>query len=227
MSPLMIVHIAAGSLGILSGAAALSVRKGERLHRGFGTVFFGAMLVMAATGAGLAMVQPHTPTVIVGVLTFYFVATAWAAARRKIGLGVFERFAFLLPAATAAVLILFGFQAINSATGKFADLPPLPYFLVAGFVAFIAALDLSVVVRGGVSGPHRIARHLWRMCTALTFGAGFFFLGQQEIFPAFLQGSPILFLPELAPLCLMLFWLVRVLFTRAWRGEDAVAPLSP
>ena len=83
MSPLMIVHIAAGSLGILSGAAALAVRKGERLHRGFGTVFFAAMLVMAATGAGLAVLQPHAPTVIVGVLTFYFVATAWAAARRK------------------------------------------------------------------------------------------------------------------------------------------------
>lgn len=225
MSPLMIVHIAAGSLGILSGAAALAVRKGQRLHRGFGTVFFAAMLVMAATGAGLAALQPHTPTVIVGVLTFYFVATAWAAARRKKGLGVLDRVAFLLPAATAAALVLFGFQALNSATGKFADLPPLPYFLIAAFVTFIAALDLSVVLRGGVSGSHRIARHLWRMCMALTFGAGFFFLGQQEVFPAFLQGSPLLFLPELAPLALMLFWLVRVLFTKVWR-DDAVAPAS-
>jgi uncharacterized membrane protein len=50
MSALLIAHVVMGGLGLISGAAALSVRKGERLHRAFGTVFFLAMLVMAATG---------------------------------------------------------------------------------------------------------------------------------------------------------------------------------
>lgn len=226
MSPLMIVHIAAGSLGIVSGAAALAVRKGERQHRRFGTVFFAAMLVMAATGAYLALLQPHSGTMVVGVLTFYFVATAWATARRKQGLGVFEKVAFLLPAATAVALFVFAFEAANSSTGEFQDVPPTIYLFFGAFASFVAALDLSLVLRGGVRGPHRIARHLWRMCAALSFAAGNFFLGQQEVFPAFLQGSPLLLVPVLAPLALLIFWLVRVLFTKAWRN-DVGAPASP
>ena len=76
MTPAMIVHIGAGSIGILSGAAALSVAKGERLHRAFGTVFFVSMLTMAALGAYLAALMPQRGTVVVGLFTFYFVATA-------------------------------------------------------------------------------------------------------------------------------------------------------
>jgi hypothetical protein len=48
------------------------------------------------------------------------------------------------------------------------------------------------------------------MCFALFFATSFFFLGQQKVMPAFMHGSPILFVPALAPLVLMIFWLVRV-----------------
>lgn len=60
------------------------------------------------------------------------------------------------------------------------------------------------------SGPPRIARHLWRMSAALTIASGSFFLGQQRIMPAFMRGSLWLFLPVIAPLLLMVFWLIRV-----------------
>ena len=226
MSPLLFVHIAAGSLGLLSGAAALAVRKGERLHRAFGTVFLAAMLIMAATGAYLALLQPHSGTMIVGVLAFYFVVTAWATARRKQGLGAFDKVAFLVPAAAAVALFFFAFKAANASTGEFEDVSATIYCFFGAFAIFVATLDLLLVLRGGIKGPHRIARHLWRMCAALSFGAGNFFLGQQQVFPAFLQGSPLLFVPVLAPLALLVFWSVRVLFTKAWR-DDAVAAASP
>jgi len=224
MSPLMVAHVIAGAVGLVSGAAALSVRKGERWHRAFGSVFFASMLVMAATGAYLAVLQPHSGTVIVGVLTFYFVVTAWTAARRKHGLGIFERVAFLVPASIAATLFMYGFRAANSEIGKFDDLEPTPYFLVGTFAAFIAALDLSLVLRGGVSGRQRIARHVWRMCTALSFGAGFFFLGQQEVLPALIRGSPVLFVPSLVPLALLAYWALRVLFTNWWKDDTGTSP---
>ena len=222
MTLFLIIHVVAGSLGLISGAAALSVRKGESLHRAFGTVFFLSMLVMAATGAYLALLQPHKGTAVVGVLTFYFVATAWATARRKQGLGTFEKVAFLIPATAAVTLFILALLAASSATGTFEDVPSAPYLGFAAFAAFVAVLDLNLVLRGGVSGPHRIARHLWRMCFALSFAAANFFLGQQQVLPSFLQGSPLLFAPVLAPLAPMIYWLWRVRFTNWWR-DDALS----
>ena len=57
ITPLVVLHICMGSLALLSGAAALSFRKGERLHRGFGNVFFVSMLGMSASGAFLAFMN--------------------------------------------------------------------------------------------------------------------------------------------------------------------------
>jgi hypothetical protein len=47
-----------------------------------------------------------------------------------------------------------------------------------GSVCLLAALgDIRMLVRGGVLGTKRIARHLWRMCFGLFIAAGSFFLG--------------------------------------------------
>ena len=45
--------------------------------------------------------------------------------------------------------------------------------------------DVRMLVRGGVSGAQRIARHLWCMCFALFFRHRLLFLGQQQVFPRF------------------------------------------
>jgi hypothetical protein len=103
-----------------------------------------------------------------------------------------------------------GLQAAHSPTGLLDGAPPARYYVFAGFAAFAVALDLKVILQGGIAGVPRIARHLWRMCLALFFASSFFFLGQQKVMPAFLHGSPILYAPALAPLVLMAFWLVRV-----------------
>jgi hypothetical protein len=218
--PLLIVHIGAGSIGILSGAAALSVTKGGRRHRLFGTVFFVSMLVMAAMGAYLATLIPQRGTVAVGVLTFYFVLSAWVTVRREEGsIGLFEKIAPVFPLVVAATLFLFGVQAKLSPAGLLDRAPALLYFVFAGFAAFVAALDLKVVLRGGVAGVARLTRHLWRMCFALFFASASFFLGQQKAMPAFLHGSPVLTALALAPLLAMIFWLIRV----RWRFKPGAA----
>jgi hypothetical protein len=217
MSPLLIVHIATGSLGILCGAAAVAVRKGETRHRAFGTVFFVSMLIMSALGAYAAVGLPQnasasTPpkaSVAVGILTFYLVATAWMTVRRKDqSTGPFEIGALLVSLGAATALLCFGVHAAISPPARPKDYAP--YFVFASFAAFAAVLDLNVILRGGVIGAPRLARHLWRMCFALFFAAAFFFLGQQKVMPAFMRGSPILTALALAPLAMMVFWLYRV-----------------
>jgi hypothetical protein len=75
-------------------------------------------------------------------------------------------------------------------------------------------LDLRFIVRGTLSASQRIARHLWRMCFAFFIATGSFFLGQQDVLPQALRGSPILLVLAFAPFALMLFWLARVRFSR-------------
>ena len=52
---------------------------------------------------------------------------------------------------------------------------------------------------------------------ALFVASGSFFLGQAKIFPKPMRIYPLLAIPALLPLALMLYWLVRVLFTKWYR----------
>jgi hypothetical protein len=225
MSPILIVHIGAGSLGILSGYAAVSVRKGGRLHRVFGTVFFLSMLTVSTLAVYLALFvppihsggAPPSASVSVGILTFYLAATAWMTVKRKEGgVGLFEKGALIAVSGVAVALVIFGLRAASIPAAQPASY--VPYFVFASFAAFAAVMDLKVILHGGISGAPRIARHLWRMCFALFFAAAFFFLGQQGIMPKYMRGSPLLFVPALAPLALMVFWLVRVRLTNWFRN---------
>jgi hypothetical protein len=56
------------------------------------------------------------------------------------------------------------------------------------------------------------------MCFALFIATGSFFLGQQDVMPKAVRGSPILFVLAFAPFAVMLFWLVRVRFANMTSG---------
>ena len=87
--------------------------------------------------------------------------------------------------------------------------PLYPFLFV---VAIAAVSDFRMILRGGIAGAARIARHLWRMCFAFFVASASFFLGQQKMLPAALHG-PWLFVPALAPLVFMIFWLIHVRWT--------------
>lgn len=217
MPPAMMLHIAAGGVGLAAGFAALAFRKGERLHRIAGTAFFVAMLFMSGVGAAMALFLPNRPTVLVGVLTFYLVATAWATVRREEGrVGRFEVFALVVVAVVAALNLVAGWVAAASPKGAMDQIPYQMIFVFAGVATLAAVTDYRVIRRGGVSGAPRIARHLWRMCTALLIATTSFFFGQQKVLPEALHGSPVLFIPTLTVLVLMVFWLFRVRFSKAF-----------
>jgi hypothetical protein len=75
-------------------------------------------------------------------------------------------------------------------------------------------LDLNAILRR-LSSVQRISRHLWRMCFAFFIATGSFFLGQQDVLPRAVRGSPVLFVLAFAPFAVMAFWLVRMRFGKA------------
>src|SRR3954454_15331033 len=79
------LHIAAGSVAIVSGYTAIFARKGGALHRRSGLVFCGAMLLMGAMGSLLALRIHERNNVAAGLLVAYLVASAWMTIRRPAG----------------------------------------------------------------------------------------------------------------------------------------------
>jgi hypothetical protein len=223
-SPLLFLHIVGGTLGILSGFVAVFLRKGSRQHGVAGSIFVIAMLCLSSTGAILAIMKSQPGNILGGTLTFYLVATAWLTARRKDGAtGVFGRSAdwgaLLVIFAVAAVEVTCGFEAAMSPTGLKYDYPPGPYFFM-GSVAVLAVVgDIRMLVRGGIFGKQRIARHLWRMCFALFIAAASIFLARPHLFPVFMRKTGMLLFLSFLPLLLMIFWLVRVRFTPAYKRK--------
>ena len=74
-----------------------------------------------------------------------------------------------------------------------------------------------MILRGGVFGKHRIARHLWRMCFALFVAAASVFLGQPQVFPALMREGQVLFVPVVLVVAVLFYWLIRVLFTNWYK----------
>ena len=226
-SPVLALHICGGLVGLSSGALAMIFRKGSRWHGFAGDVFVVSMLTLAATGAYIGFTRSESTNVIMGVLTFYLVTTGWATARRRgetIFTGskgrrntvIFDGAALGLALFFGIGLITFGIEAVKSSTGLKDGYPPALYFPF-GIIALLAALgDIRMMARG-IAGPHRIARHLWRMCMALFIASASFFLGQQRVFPASWRGSPAFYGPPLLSLILLIFWLVRVLLTKGYQ----------
>ena len=66
-SPMHLVHICAGTVGLFSGTAALSFRKGSPRHVLAGKIFVLSMLTMAVGAVYLAIVK-HQP----GKYPFFF-----------------------------------------------------------------------------------------------------------------------------------------------------------
>jgi uncharacterized membrane protein len=99
-SPLLPVHISAGIIGILSGAAAICLRKGSPRHALAGKVFVISMMTLGASATYLALMKHQLGNVLGGTFTFYLVTTAWATARRGDGeTSIFDWVALLIPLA--------------------------------------------------------------------------------------------------------------------------------
>ena len=204
---LLPIHIAAGGLALVLGALALSVRKGGPLHRRSGVLFVYAMFAMAVSAALLGNVGG-------GLMTIYFVGTAWMTVRpdsRRVRALLAAGAVF---AAVFAVLTVGqGVKAYNTASGFINGAPYGMLFFLSVVIALAAAGDVRVLRSGVPRGAPRLARHLWRMCFSLFIAAGSFFSIRERVakilpepFPApFMRALPILLL-----FGAMFYWLWRV-----------------
>jgi uncharacterized membrane protein len=234
-TPILLLHICGGVVGLLSAAVAISFRKGSPAHRMAGHVFVVSMMIMGACVFPLALMKHDMNNLFGGFLTMYLVGTAWLTVRRSDGnarAGLLDWAGGLFALAIGSLIVIHGWQ---KATGQVADdgTPTFMSFFMGSIVLLAAAGDFRVMLRG-VSGRARIARHLWRMCFGWFIASGSFFLGpnnrplrllrtiglRQPIFRTLLRDEVLLALAVL-PLLLLIFWMIRVRFMRAYSAKPS------
>ncbi len=225
---LLYLHIGGGAIGVLSGATAIASRKGARVHRAAGTVFFVAMAICYAVGAGVApfLDEGQRTNFVAGIMALYLLLSGWRAVRRpQVTAGAFEVIGLLFALAITAAGLVFMHMGANDPSGTVDGSPPQAFVLFTIAGVFSAAGEIHVLVRRTLAPVSRIARHLWRMCFSLFIATGSFFLGQMQVFPQWLQDTPVLYLLALAPIAALAFWLVRVRF-KGWAGRPAPQPTT-
>jgi len=226
----LVIHIAAGAVGLVSGTIAVIARKGGPLHRKAGTVFVASMAVIAVFAIYLGFAVPDQLTnVFIGAFALYLVATAWMTVRRREGAsGVFERWALLVALCLCAPFAILTFQLAVGLPPLFTSAVPfkgpvlIAIYVFTSVLALAAIGDARIVFCGGFVGTARISRHLWRMCLGLTLAVGSGFTnGFARLLPGDYHVPAAFFLPQFLPLGLMAFWMIRVR-SRGWRNRDAV-----
>src|SRR5580692_10889715 len=230
-SPSLLVHIAAGTVGLLSGTAAIIFRKGSARHAWAGRVFVVAMLTMASLAVYIAVGRHEPSNIGGGILTFYLIGTAWLTARRRDGeTSRFDWIVLLIPLALGTLTWLHGIKIVRSGESSENGVPVGMTFFMGTIMLLAATGDIRMMLRGGVFRTQRIARHLWRMCFGLFIASGSFFLGPsnrplrllttvgigQHLSPALFSTNLYLILTIL-PLILLVFWLIRVRFANAYK----------
>jgi len=233
-SPILLVHILGGTVGLLSGTAAIIYRKGSPRHVLAGKVFVVSMVIMGAFATYLAVVKNQPNNIGGGLLTVYLIGTAWLTARRRDGqTSRFDWLALMIPLALGILSWLNGIRVVRSGASSIDGVPVGVTFFMGSVMLLAAAGDVRVLLRGGILGTKRISRHLWRMCFGLFIASGSFFLGPSnrplrllsnvgigKYLPAVLFSTTLYLILTILPLVLLIFWLLRVRFSKTFQGSS-------
>ncbi len=203
------LHILAGALALLAGYTAMFAPKGGRTHRRAGLLFVSAIVLMGSSGTWLAAWKPDRLSVVVGLLVVYLVVTSLLTVRGSLPAARVPLLALMgLGLLVAALALYFGSLGLQQPQRRLDGYPAALFFLFGSFGLLGALLDLRLLRAGGISGKHRLVRHLWRMDLAMYFAASAFFLGQAKLFPAWWrQHLWLLSLPVVLVLLHLAYWL--------------------
>lgn len=228
-TPLVLFHISAAVIGLLSGYLSMLFRKGSGLHRAAGNVFVVSMLGMAGSAAYIAIFQhPIRANVIAGLLTIYVVSTGWWAGRRRVALktSAFDLAALTIGVTTTLVAIGSGFEAAGRPKGRLQGVPPAGYLVFALIALLFVASDVRMLVRGGLAALERLRRHVVRMGFTLLFATASFMPGQARQFPDSVRRNILVYIPHIFLVLSLTYWLMRLRARRTTQRKAEIVTID-
>jgi|SRR5579872_6856731 len=210
--PLVVLHVSAGTVAMLAGALAIASRKGSRGHRRAGNVFVICMLSVSALGSYLGFIRGKWT--ISQAASSAFISWQQRGQRPKEEKTNSGRkpnwIAPPIALAFAAINFVWGVEVARGLTAVKNQSSVGAYVFFGTLALLSAAGNVRMLLRARLSGTQRLVRHLWRMCFRWFIATISFFLGQQQVFPAWLRGSYVLMVLAFLPLVFLIFWFIRV-----------------
>jgi hypothetical protein len=220
-------HVAMGVSALVAGSMAIAARKGGKWHRRSGMVFVYTMIATGITAAGISAYEGKSPGG--GLVTAYFVFTAWTAIKPLPGAGRRVDIALMVFAFTmAAAGYLGAFTALGRPGSQLNGVPAGMLFFMSTVNLLAAIGDARMIVAGGIQGTRRIARHLWRMCFGLFIATGSFVaqLFTMKYVPDALRSLPVILVLSAGPLVVLLYWMWRIRLRHNLRGLLTAKPME-
>ena len=162
MGILLPIHIAAGSVALLSAASALLTEKGKKFHVLIGKAYFWSMVIIFLTAIPMSIITGNVFLFLIAIFSFYLAFSGMRFAKNRTGVPtrvdlIAVNFMFLSGVGMWILAIIF-FIDNNS---QFITLT------VFGFLAlFLGYGDFQTFKDQTAIGKERIAKHLTNMMGA-------------------------------------------------------------
>lgn len=202
---LWLVHFPSGVVSLLAVFVAFYYPKGSQQHIKAGNYFTIGMLIMLVSGGVLGWLKESPDDIFLAALVFYSVFTAWLTVYRKKGeTGWLEYLAL-------SWIVILGLLAANIDLTCENIRDPSVYPFWVGIAALFALGDIHNLIRRGIPGAQRLARHLWRICFSLVWAALAFGDKIIKLLDSTIEEMPFVLIgPGVIVLCLMFYWLYRI-----------------
>lgn len=209
---LLVAHVAAGIIALVTALIAASNKKGAKAHRQVGTVFFWSMLAVGITAVPVTFVRPNPFLFFIALFSFYMAFAGYRRGRARFQAGPVDT-------AAAWAMILFAVAMIGYGITMVVTDRPVGWALVAfgGLGLSFGLQDVTEFTRSP-SHADKVRVHLSRMLggTIATITA----VLVQQVTP--LVSSPVVQLvvwlgPTLVLSPLIAFWSWRIQVTKRYR----------
>jgi uncharacterized membrane protein YwaF len=182
---LLIVHIIAGSLALLSALVALAIKTLDAAHRWHvysGTAFLWSMVVVFITAVPLAIIKANTFLFVIAIFSVYLALSGWRYAKYRQGKPTPLDWgsAGVMVATSIAMVLLGAFMLISG------EAIGLALIVFGGIGATLSSSDLRTLGAGRIDGKRRIAAHLTRMLAGTIATITAFLVTNVTFEPAFL-----------------------------------------
>ena len=88
MQLLLIIHILAGTVALMSAALAVSSAKGKKFHVLSGRTFFWSMVTIFLTAIPMSVVSNNTFLFLIAIFSFYLAFAGMRFARNRNGVAI-------------------------------------------------------------------------------------------------------------------------------------------
>ena len=203
---LLLVHIAAGSMALLTAFVAVITAKGGRYHVLAGRIYAMAMTVIFLTALPLAILGSSVFLLFIAVFSFYLVFAGWRFARNRRGLPqLFDWCAAGIMGITG--LAMWGYGVLLGSAGDGQWVTMLIFGAIAVALSLVDGAYYFGLTRGRMrGGAQRIQRHLTNMLAGTIATVTAVAVVNVDLDPVWLPWN----LPTIVITPLIVWWNVRI-----------------